>query len=85
MVNKKKQFSCFKTSSKKQLKSVKGTCKGSGKINYKDFFFEFMTEILLARIKCQSLLCEHDNETSGFVDGKEFIDCVTESEGNLKI
>ena len=44
-----------------------------------------MIENLLARIKCQRLFCEHDNETSGFVEGKGFIDCVTESESNLKI
>ena len=44
-----------------------------------------MNENLLARIKCQRLFCEHDNETSSFVEDKGFIDCVTESESNLKI
>jgi hypothetical protein len=45
--------------------------------------FEFVIEILLARIKCQCPFCEHDNKTAGFVEGKGFIDCVTESESNL--
>ena len=62
---KNKQFSFINTSSKKQLRSVNVTSKDGGEINYKDIFFEFMTEIILARIKCQCFFCEHGIETSG--------------------
>jgi hypothetical protein len=52
---------------------LRNNVKHTFKMNYKETVFEFMIKILLERINCQCLFCEHDNETSVFVEGKNLL------------